>query len=564
MGPAGGKRRLSLAELAGETFDAIVVGSGATGGVAAMVLTRGGCRVLVLEAGPALAAAEAFSGEPLNGLRRAVGVASGRHRLQARHPGYWKANPRLYVDEHRHPYETPADAPFLWTRGRQVGGRSLTWGGITLRLSDREFSAAGRDGIGIDWPIRHRDLEPHYRRLERLLGVHGGRDGLPDLPDGDLQPPLPFTPGELWLQRHCRDALGLALIHSRGFRLAHPGLAGWPGSSAQGGALGHALATGRAQLASGAIVARLLLNRSGERAEGVLALERSSGRRHRLRADLVVLCASTIESVRLLLASREAEDSGGVLVDPSGGLGRHLMDHVSTSCFFRLPVGAVPDAAAELSGAGSIFLPDPLLPGEIGAPPFLRHYGLWGAVQRFDPPAALRRHPACASGFLIGHGEVLPDPANRVELSERRDAWGLQVPRITMRWGPNETRMVRHMALRMGQVIEAAGGTPERFEDLFRLPLVEPVLRRAQGGRDGEAAPPGFYIHELGGARMAASEEEGVLDPWNRLWRCPNCLVTDGSCWPSSGWQSPTLTSMALSWRACEQALRRRGERTPA
>jgi len=234
------------------------------------------------------------------------------------------------------------------------------------------------------------------------------------------------------------------------------------------------------------------------------------------------------------------------------------MDHISTSCFYRLAPGAVPEHQAELSGAGSVFLPEPLTPSEQRNPPFRRRYGIWAASQRFDPPHPLRRHPDCASGFLIAHGEVLPNASNRVQLSERRDGWGLAVPWIEMRWGINELRMVEHMTARIAQVIEAAGGQAERLEDLFRLPLLEPLLLRSQGGREGRAASPGYYIHELGGARMAASENEGVLDPWNALWRCPNCLVTDGASWPSAGWQSPTLTSMALTWRACEYALARR------
>ena len=534
--------------------DAIVVGSGATGGVAALALAEAGLNVLVLEAGPELSAPRAFGSEPLNSLRRLAALSGGNQRIAANHPGYWKANPQLYVDERNNPYSTPAERPFLWTRGRQVGGKSLTWGGITLRLSDYEFQAAERDGHGHSWPIRHADLAPFYERLETLLQVRGHRDGLPQLPDGAFQPPLPLTPAERHLQGSIARELGLPLIHSRGFPLRRAADGPWPRSCSQGGALALALASGRVQLRSNSVVSHVEVDRRSGRAVGVVVVDAERGVQRQERADLVVLCASTIESVRLLLHSQQV----GGLEEVSGRLGLGLMDHISTSRFFALP-DQRPAGESELSGAGSCFIPNTVNLGDGGSTAqagvdFLRGYGLWCGIQRFDPPQLLRRDPKAAVGFLIGHGEVLADDRNRISLDpERVDAWGIPIAHIDCRWGANEARMVAHMQARMQAVVHSAGGRIAPLHELFVLPLVEPLLRGSPALAPG-AAPPGYYIHELGGAPMAAREEEGVLNRWNQLWRTPNLLVTDGSCWPSAGWQSPTLSEMAITWRACAHA----------
>lgn len=536
-------------------FEAIVVGSGATGGVAAMTLAEAGLRVLILEAGPQLQAREAIGSEPANTVRRLQGLLGGSHQRQAQHPGYWKQNPRLYINEQTHPYSHPDHRPFLWTRGHQVGGRSLTWGGITLRLSDQDFKAAAKDGHGPIWPIGHQDLDPHYTALEQLLEVHGQRDGLPHLPDGWATKALPSTPEEEVFAQAVQTQLNFPWIPSRGFELpAQAADSAWPRSSSPGSTLQRALATGRVELCPGQMVERLVMKPGQEQASGVISVSLADGSRTRLDAPLIVLCASTIQTLRILLNS-EQHARGDGFHDPSGRLGLALMDHVSTSRFFAMPAQSNKTNPSPLSGAGSFFLPFGACLENTGPINFHRGYGLWGGINRFDPPAALQRQQDCHLGFLIGHGEVLAAEHNRVTLSEQTDAWGVPIPHIDCRWGANEQAMVDHMQATMRSAIRAAGGVTKPLQDLIHIPFLEPFVAQSAATGD-QAAPPGYYIHEVGGAAMGDKESTSVVDPWNRLWRCPNVLVVDGACWPTSAWQSPTLTMMAITRRACLAALR--------
>ncbi|GCE65534.1 GMC family oxidoreductase [cyanobiont of Ornithocercus magnificus] len=538
--------------------DAIVIGSGATGGVAALTLAENGARVLVIEAGVTLPVSDVFGSAAANMTRRLLSIASGRQRQQAQHPGYWKTNPRLYRDEVLRPCTYPPNRPFFWTQGDQIGGRSLTWGGITLRLSDIEFGAS-KYGRSSGWPIRHHDLEEHYTEIERLLGIYGQRDGLVNLPDSETIGPLPLTLAEENLFRCLQNDPNLDCIHSRGFATrSRDGLGSWPRSSSLGSTLALAIATGRVYLLVGHIAEHLVLAPGSCRAEGVVVVNRTNGCRQYLRAGLIVLCGSTIRTLQLLLCSI---DNG--LEDPSGLLGSCLMDHVSTSQFFTVPV---PEnqryklhghRKEELSGAGSFFILPRLedSDGRRTETRFQGRYGIWGAIGRFEPPRLLRRYPNEVLGFLIGQGEVLPQQYNQVRLSSESDAWDIPIPHIDCRWSTNEEAMVQHMRGTMEYVIAKINGRCLPLIDLVKVPVIEPILRSSVA-LNNDAAPPGYYIHEVGGAAMGDQEDSSVVDCWNRLWRCANVLVVDGACWPTSGWQSPTLTMMAITRRACIKAIR--------
>ncbi len=541
-------------------YEVIVIGSGATGGIAALTLAEAGVRVLIVEAGPNLSAPQALGSEPANTFKRIAGIINGEKRIQAQHPGYWKANPLLYANEKQNPYSYPQDKPFIWTQGRQVGGRSLTWGGITLRLSDNELKAARRDGYGPEWPIEYSELAPHYSAIEKHLQIHGHRDGLEQLPDGEFIKPLPFTTAEITFGQSVQSSLGYPFIHSRGFGSHDPQLHGpWPRSSSPGSSLKSAIATGKVEVLSDHMAERITINRSSDTANGLVVVNQSDGSRKELKASLIVLCASTIQSLRVLLNSERSQNLNG-FVDPSGKLGQNLMDHISVCRLFALPIkqqdlSQTPNSDKQvLSGAGSFFIPFGPKFKNTRKPNFLRGYGIWGGIDRFEPPQWLKQYPKSKTGFLIGHGEVLPSPNNKVTLSENLDRWGIPLPHIDCTWGDNEKAMATHMTETIQEIIKVSGGELLPLKALIKVPFIGSFFDNAVAIQK-EAPPPGYYIHEVGGAPMGSVEEQSVVDRFNRLWRCPNVLVVDGACWPTSGWQSPTLTMMAITRRACLAAL---------
>ena len=541
-----------------ELYDAIVVGAGATGGVAANTLAQQGLSVLVLDAGPQLAPDAVNAHSLTQGVLRLLNLATRKQSYQALHPGYWKANPNLFVNEKDNPYSTPPERPFYWIRGRQVGGRSLTWGGITLRLSDFEFKAASHDGYGRDWPISHGELAPFYSQLERSFQVKGNPDGLPQLPDGCYSEPPALTPAEVYLQKlihqHFPDR---QLISSRGFPLHCPSPEDpWPRSSSLGSSLKQALATGKVTVQPDAVVSHLTFDPVSRRARGVEYVHRVHKTTHEVRGHLVVMCASTIETVRILLHSTEPYQRGG-LANQSGLLGRNLMDHVSTMQFFTLPQFPQLRKSFDLSGCDSFYIPRfTNLQGQ--QEDFCRGYGLWGGVQRVDIPALVRKTGNQALGFLVGCGEVLPQVNNRVELSaERVDAWGIPVAHIDFTWSDNEYRMLTHMQQQIRTLIDRAGGRCVSPAEILRAPFMSGVLSQIEE-RSMTSARPGYYIHEVGGAPMGTSPDHSVVNPCNQCWDAPNVLVVDGACWPTSGWQNPTLTEMAITARACSLITKQR------
>lgn len=470
-------------------YDAVVVGAGAAGGWAAKELSERGLSVAVLDAGPLVAAPEEDGLE-----RRPIQSASYACSAETAH---------LFADERLNPYAVAAGTEYRWIRSRLVGGRLHVWGRTSPRMGDDELKAASADGIGADLPLGAADLAPAYERVERFLDVRAGT----------------LTGAERALKEAIERRWPTRTVEPTPWACREPARA-----------LQAALRTGRVTLLADTIAERVLVDDGGERATGVAAIERESGRRLEVEGRAVVLCASALESTRLLLNSAGGHHPEG-LANSSGALGRYLMDHTYGVLFEGHPP---PRRESEyeptgqggyLSGFRNVTEPHP---------EFARGYGVeFQVIGRRRPRRRFQRRVR-DDFWISAFGEVLPDPENRVELDrERVDAWGVPVLRIHARHGENELAMARDQARTLREMLEAGG---------WEITVENTALD-----------PPGSSAHEMGTARMGADPASSVLNAHCQSWDVPNLFLSDAAAFPSSGHRNPTLTIMALTVRACER-----------
>lgn len=549
-------------------FDAIVVGSGITGGWAAKELTEQGLRTLVLEAGRPITPERDYVEHqppweaPFRGLgdRRAV---EARQRIQRQSVSFDEWSHVFWIDDVDNPYTTPPDKPFLWFRARQEGGKSIIWGRQVYRWSDLDFEANLREGIAVDWPIRYRDIAPWYDHVERFIGVSGRAEGLPHLPDGPFLPPMAFN----CVEAHARERIAARFGRERVLTIGRVAVLTRPHNgrapchycgpcqrgcitrsyfSSINATLPAARATGRLTLRPLSIVRRLALDPRTGRVGGVEVIEARTRNERRYTARVVFLCASALESARILLNSRSSRFPDG-LANSSGQVGRNLMDHIKwggASGEFdgwtdRRVIGVRPNG---------VYVPR-FRNLTSRHPDFVRGYGFQGDAGRAGWEARVR---SAGLGLdfkrrlselgpwrmsLAGFGEMLPREENRVTPHPSLvDAWGIPVLHIACAWGENELAIHRDMNVTAAELLEAAGARH--------------VVQRAGG-----PSTPGGTNHEMGTARMGRDAGTSVLNGWNQAWDVPNLFVTDGACMTSSGNQNPSLTYMALTARACRYAV---------
>ena len=547
------------------TYDAIVVGSGISGGWAAKELTERGLNTLLLERGKNIEHIKDYvnatkapwqyphRGGRTRAMEEAYPVLRRDYPLNEKNLDWWASDKDSPYTEVKR---------FDWYRGYHVGGRSLMWGRCSFRWSDFDFEANAKEGIGTDWPIRYADIAPWYDHVEPFAGISGSVEHMPQLPDGKFQPPMPFNCAEQMVADRVKTHFDgkRRWIPARTANLTLP-IGGrsacqyrdacWLGCpygayfSTQSSTLPAAMKTGRLTLKPWQIVNEVIYDKNSKKASGVRVLDGLTMQSTDYKAKVIFLCASALNSTWILLRSANDIWPGG-LGSSSGELGHNLMDH-----HFRVGAEGQIDGLEDKDQYGrkpnSVYIPRYRnLFGE--KRDYLRGFGYEGSASREGWSRAVAelgvgggfKDAAAEPGkWSVGgtaFGEMLPNHANTVTLDEtRKDKWGLPVLKIDCATGENEHRMRPDMANDMAEMLEAAGVKNVRTYD-------EPCF-------------PGMGIHEMGTARMGTSPKNSVLNKHNQVWDAPNVFVTDGACMASTACQNPSLTYMALTARAAAFAV---------
>ena len=548
-----------------QNYDAIVVGSGISGGWAAKELTEGGLKVLLLERGENI---EHITGY-VNALKAPWEIPHRGHltnKIREEHAvltrdGFMhEANANYWVKDAESPYVEVR--PFSWFRGYHVGGRSLMWGRQSYRWNPFDYEANAKEGVAVDWPVRYEDMAPWYDHVESFAGISGSLEGMAQLPDGKFLPPMEMTVVEKHvaarIREHYKDARRMIIGRVANITVPHQGRVncqyrnkcdlGCPFGayfSTQSSTLPAAVKTGNLTLRPWSIVTQVTYDKDAKRATGVEVLDAETRETTRYKAKVVFLCASTLNTAWILMRSATDVWPGG-LGSSSGELGHNVMDH-----HFRV------GASGEVEGfedryvfgrrANGIYVPRYRnLFGD--KRDYARGFGYQGSGDRKGwtreiaelgvgkPLKDALCEPGPWSIGLSAFGEVLPNHDNRVYLHpEKKDKWGLPALAMDADIGENEKRMRKDMANDAAEMLEAAGVKNVRtYDNTYYM---------------------GQGIHEMGTARMGLDPKTSVLNKHNQVWDAPNVFVTDGACMTSTSCVNPSLTYMAMSARGANHAI---------
>jgi choline dehydrogenase-like flavoprotein len=549
------------------TYDAIVVGSGISGGWAAKELAEKGLKTLVLERGRFVEHGKDYISEHMPDYELPYRGWGDRKLYEKEYPiqrecyAFGEATRHFFVNDSRNVYKFDEDKPFWWIRGYHLGGRSLMWARQTYRWSDLDFEANARDGYGVDWPIRYADIAPWYDYVEEFAGISGQAEGYPQIPDGKFLPPMElncveravrerleqkFTDRRMTIGRCAvltRDHNGRYACHYCG--PCHRGCSTGSYFSSLSATLPAAVKTGNLTIRPFSIAHSVMYDETLDRATGVRVVDAETKEVLEFKSKLVFLCASCLGSTHILLNSKTPRFPDG-LANSSGALGHYLMDHVMRSGAYGFMPGFEGETYSGNRPNGTY------IPRFVNVtdehPDFLRGYAFQGGAFRLgwdrgtmtpglgaDLKRSLR-DPGPWMMTVSGFGECLPRYENHVDLDpDEVDEWGIPVLRVHCEWGENEWALKRDAAITGAEMLDAAGcvevGTFERD------------------------SPPGLTIHEMGTVRMGKDPKTSVLNGWNQAHDVPNLFVTDGASMASTACQNPSITYMALTARACDYAV---------
>ena len=553
-----------------QQYDAIVVGTGISGGWAAKELCENGLKTLVLERGRMVEHGDYPTAylDPWDMPNGGEATQEIINRKPKQHrTGYTTqaAAEHFFVDDVKHPYNE--DKRFDWIRGYHVGGRSLMWGRQSYRLSDIDFEANKKDGVAVDWPVRYKDIEPWYDKVEEFIGVSGQNLGLKQLPDQKLLKPMNLNCVEQHLQAKIEENFDDDRVLTIG-RTAHitegtkEGMGrstcqfrnrcmrGCPFGayfSSNSSTLPTAAATGNMTLRPNSIVHEVIYDDVTKKATGVRVIDAETKETYVYNAKVIFLCASAIASASILLQSKSERFPNG-LGNDSGELGHNIMDH-----HFHVGASAKVDGFEDKYVKGrrpnGLYIPRfRNLGGKTNVDSFIRGYGYQGGASRSSTSemvAELKYGPKLAEEILkpgewrvnlLAFGETLPDHKNRMYLDEsKKDEWGLPTITFDAEFGKNEFAMRKDMQEQAIKMLESAG-----YKDVQ--------------GYDNGGMAMGLGIHEMGTARMGRDPKTSVLNENNQIHACTNVYVTDGAFMTSSGCQNPSLTYMAFTARAANHA----------
>lgn len=553
-------------------FDAIVVGSGISGGWAAKELTERGLKVLLLERGRNVTHRHDYVTEgkaawetPYAG-QIPESLTESDYAVQNQCYAFSDYTKHFFVNDRENPYATADDKPFTWIRGYQLGGRSLLWHRQSYRLGDLDFEANKLDGHGTDWPIRYKDLAPWYDYAETFAGISGSLEGLPQLPDGVFQPPFPMNCVEKDIKKKIETTFPERnLIMGRAAHLTDPteeqmalgrsrcmnrsecqrGCSFGAYFSSLSATLPAANRTGNLTTVTDAVVDSVIYDSDNNRASGVNVVDANTRERRSYSSRIVFLCASTLGTAQIMLNSSSEHFPNGI-ANSSGTLGRYLMDHIGGVAAGGAFSGHLDKYHSGRRGSGCYI---PRFRNVTDKDErFLRGFGYQGSAYRpswsrsdyvegigADLKKQLRKPGPWQFG-MSGFGEMLPDERNRVWLNKKnRDSWGIPILEIDCEHRENELAMQEAIASDAEELLKSAG-------------LINIWVSR------GDAAP-GLMIHEMGTARMGRDPKTSVLNKFNQAHDVPNLFVTDGSAMTSSACQNPSLTYMALTARAAAAAV---------